>query len=66
MSSDALFQLGNVAVSPSKSQEEERLCRLARPVRMPMRRASARPVARRPGARLHPMQDQVSRSRTPT
>ncbi len=69
MSSDALFQLGIVSVALNTSQEEETLGRPRRRARATRRCAPVGAAARRPtaplGARLHPMQDQVSRSRTP-
>jgi len=70
MSTDALFQLGTVSGVLNTSQEEEPfLRRLGRRAPARLRGAPVRKAARRASVpsweRLHPMQDQVSRSRTP-
>lgn len=72
MPADALFQLGTVSGVLNTSQEEESQEFLRRPgrrARASLRCAPVRKAARRASApswaRLHPMQDQVSRSRTP-
>lgn len=70
MSQDALFQLGMVSVDLNASQEEEHLRRTGRRARtLPCGAVFARAAAHRRAAssraRLHPMQDQISRSRTP-
>lgn len=81
MSTDALFQLGIVSVALNTSQKEEPLRRsLGRPLRVPARLAWAPQAFRGPTTplhrgtlasrhaarvRRHPMQDQVSHSRTP-
>ncbi|GMV47515.1 MAG: hypothetical protein AMXMBFR66_29130 [Pseudomonadota bacterium] len=70
MPTDALFQLGIVSGVLNISQEEESFLRRPRR-RAPacLRGAPVRKAARRASIpsweRLHPMQDQVSRSRTP-
>jgi len=70
MPSDALFQSGMVSVAADASREEDRLRRAARRVRVAAcggaaARAAAHRRAASRRARLHPMQDQVCRSRTP-